>query len=76
MDHPTTQSAARAKSGSRSVAMPNVSQRTATKVMKAARSSGLDRYVISFKDDEVRVEVGLEPSLHGTDLNDFDQEFG
>lgn len=59
--------------------MPTVSQRITTRLVRAAKACGLERYDIVFeKTGHVRLAVGSDNGLAASDAepNDFDREFG
>lgn len=66
---------------SRSAAMPTVSQRNLTKLMRAAQACGVASYEIIYeKTGQIRLAVGGAPRALGTaedaETNDFDSELG
>ena len=72
---PLLKSAAR----SRASQMPAVSQRITTRLVKAAKACGLERYDIIFDiTGQVRLAVGSDHGLASGEAqqNDFDREFG
>lgn len=72
---PLLKSAAR----SRASQMPAVSQRITTRLVRAAKACGLERYDIIFEmTGQIRLAVGGDQGFTSNDAepNDFDREFG